>query len=387
MQFALWAYPWDLLDEGVESVADRLTEMGIDEVNLATNYHSVQPFLPHNPERKTFFARASSYFHPDESHYGKLSPVPNEEMGDADWLGIIDDALADTDITLNSWTIGCHNSRLGMANPDLTLESPYGDSLAFGLCPSQPAVQEFLRGLLVDLSERAAFERIELETFDYFYGTGFGWHHDKYHVDLGTLGEFLFGLCFCEECRDRAADRGIDVERARASARAGIDGVIDGELPPETTLAGWLRSHPELAAYVDARTETLADLYESLRSAVDGDVELGRYAGFFEVEDEWMHGADLDALATHLDYYTVIAYESTRREIVQRVRTADQLTPDVPLHAGILPGHPAIDDPGTVTEAVNGLADAGVERVSFYNYGLLPERSLDWIATATEPYR
>jgi hypothetical protein len=78
MEFSLWAYPWDLLNEGVESVADQLTEMGIREVNLATNYHSVQPFLPHNPERKTFFARTSSYFHPNESHCGRLSPVPNE---------------------------------------------------------------------------------------------------------------------------------------------------------------------------------------------------------------------------------------------------------------------------------------------------------------------
>jgi hypothetical protein len=387
MQFALWAYPWDLLDEGVESVVDRLTELGIDEINLATNYHSVQPFLPHNPERKTFFSRASSYFHPDESHYGRLSPVPNEEMGDADWLGTIDDAVADTDITLNSWTIGCHNSRLGMANPDLTLESPYGDSLAFGLCPSQPAVQEFLCGLLADLSERASFKRVELETFDYFYGTGFGWHHDKYHVDLGTFGEFLLGLCFCGECRDRAADRGIEVEQARASARAGIDAVVDGDLSPETSLAGWLRSHPELAAYVDARAETLTDLYDDLRGAIDDSVELGRYVGFFEVEDAWMHGADLDALAQHLDSYTVIAYESTQQAVVQRVQTADQLTPDVPLHAGVLPGHPAIDDPRTVSNVVDGLAETGVERVSFYNYGLLPERNLDWIGRAIEPYQ
>jgi hypothetical protein len=365
MQFSVWSYPWDLLDEDIESVADRLTDIGIDEVNLATNYHSVQPFLPHNSERKTFFARASSYFHPDESHYGRLSPIPNRQMGDADWLGMMDDALADTDIAL---------------------ESPYGDSLAFGLCPSQPEVQEFLCGLLADLSERACFKRIGLETFDYFYGTGFGWHHDKYHVELGKLGEFLFGLCFCEECRDHATNRGINVEQARTSAQAGIDGIIHGELSPETSPAGWLRSHPELSAYVDVRTETLSDLYGSLRSTVGGDVELGRYAGFFEIEDEWMHGADLNSLATHLDYYTVIAYESTRREIVQRVRAADQLTPDVPLHVGILPGPPAINDPGTVTDAVNGLADDGVERVSFYNYGLLPERNLDWIATATEPY-
>lgn len=82
MEFALWAYPWDLLDEGVESVAERFADIGVDEINLATNYHSVQPFLPHNPERKTFFAHASSYFHPDEDRYGRLSPVPNERMGE-----------------------------------------------------------------------------------------------------------------------------------------------------------------------------------------------------------------------------------------------------------------------------------------------------------------
>jgi hypothetical protein len=387
MRFALWAYPWDLLDEGVDTVVDRLNRLGVDELNLATNYHSVQPFLPHNPERKTFFAHASSYFHPDEERYGRLSPVPNEEMGDEDWLARIADALEGTDVSLNSWTIGCHNSRLGMANPDLTLTSPFGDALAFGLCPSQPAVREYLRSLLSDLADRAPFDRIELETFDYFYGTGFGWHHDKYHLELGRLGEFLFGLCFCDECRANALEEGVDVEHARQSAREGISAVVDGDLPPDASVASWFRTHPELAAYVGVRTDVLTRLYAALREAVDGEAELGRYAGFFEVEDAWMHGADLDALATHLDYYTVVAYEPTRQAVVQRVRTADRLTPDIPLHAGVLPGHPAIDDAGTVRRVVDGLADLGVERVSFYNYGLLPEQNLDWIGAATEPYR
>ena len=387
MDFALWAYPWDLLDEGVENVATRLEEIGVDEISLATNYHSVQPFLPHNPERKTFFAHASSYFQPDESRYGRLEPVPNETMGEADWLAEIADAIADSHLSLNSWTIGCHNSRLGMANPDLTLTSPFGDSLAYGLCPSQPAVQEFLCGLLSDLSERAPFDRIELETFDYFYGTGFGWHHDKYHVDLGTLGEFLFGLCFCEECQATAAHAGIDVEAARDAARDGLSACIDGDLPADASVAGWLQMHPELADYIAVRTETLTELYADLSAAVGDDIDLGRYAGFFEVEDAWMHGADLEALAEHLDYYTVIDYESGRKAAVQRMRTANRLTPDIPLHAGVLPGHPAIDDSATVVDIVDGLADAGAERVSFYNYGLLPERNLDWIGAATQPYR
>lgn len=387
MDFAFWAYPWDLLDEGVAPVADRCAELGVDEINLTTNYHSVQPFLPHNPERTTFFAHASSYFHPDEDRYGRLSPVPNEEMGEADWLDRIASEIADTHLSLNSWTIGCHNSRLGMANPDLTLESPFGDPLAFGLCPSKPAVREFLTALLSDLSARAPFDRIELETFDYFYGTGFGWHHDKYHVDVGRLGEFLFGLCFCEDCRANARDAGVDVETARETARDGLRAIIDGDIGPDADAHEWVDDRSALAVYVDARMDTLTDLYADLRAATGDGVDLGRYAGFFDVDDAWMHGADLDALADHLDYYTIIAYESDRETVVNRVETAAELTSDIPLHAGVLPGHPAVDDAETVQSIVDGLAATGVERVSFYNYGLLPERSLDWIGAATESYR
>lgn len=387
MEFALWAYPWDLIDEGVESVADRLAAIGVSEINLATNYHSVQPFLPHNPKRKTFFAHASSYFHPHEEYYGRLSPVSNETMGEEDWLACIVEGVEDTSLSLNSWTIGCHNSRLGMANQNLTLESPFGDSLVFGLCPSQPATQEYLRSLLTDLSARAPFKRIELETFDYFYGTGFGWHHDKYHLELGRLGEFLFGLCFCDACCDNAREVGIDVDDARTSAQEGIEAIINSDLPPDTSIVSWLRTHPELAAYIDVRMTTLTNLYSDLRTVIDDDIDLGRYTGFFEVEDAWMHGANLDTLAAHLDYYTVIAYESNRAEVVQRIRTADRLTSDIQLHAGILPGYPAVTSSDVVHDIIDGVAATNVERVSFYNYGLLPEQNLDWIEQAIAPYR
>lgn len=383
MDFAAWAYPWDLLDEGVEDVADRLLAAGIDEVNLATNYHAVQAFLPHNPERRTFFAHASSYFQPGEG-YGALEPVSNETMGDADWLATIADELVETDLSLNSWTIGCHNSRLGMANPDVTLESPHGDTLVFGLCPSNPAVQEYLATLLADLDGRAPFERIELETFDYFHGTGFGWHHDKVHPELGRLGEFLFGLCFCEHCRKNAADAGVDVERARETCVATLDAICAGELPPETDIAGWLFACPSVREYVEARMDTLESVFERLSGIVSAD--LGYYLGFFGVEDCWMHGVDPQALSSHVDYYTVVAYESTPTAVVNRYRTADRLVGGVPLHAGILPGPPAVENGKMVSAIVDALADAGTERIAFYNYGLLPERCWEWVEDATTPH-
>lgn len=384
MKAAIWAYPWDLLDEGVPAVADRLSEMGIDEVNLATNYHSVQTFLPHNPERRTFFAHASSYFHPGDGYDG-VTPVPNETMGEEDWLAWIADEIEDTHLTLNSWTVGCHNSRLGIENPDMTLTTPHGDSLVFGLCPSNPDVQAYLRNLLADLDSRAPFDRIELETFDYFYGTGFGWHHDKYHTRIGPLGEFLFGLCFCDHCRTNAADTGVDVEQAREISRKTVDALAEGEVDPEISVEEWLASNPAVADYVEVRTDTLASVYVDLRDAV-GDADLGYYVGFFDVERTWMHGVDLVSLGAHVDYFTVMAYESTRDEAVEQYRTATDLAPNTPIHAGVLPGHPAICDESTVAEIVEGLAEADAPRISFYNYGLLPERNLSWIASALEPH-
>ena len=384
MTFATWAYPWDLLDEGVEHVAGRLADIGVDEVNLATNYHSVQTFNPHNPKRRTFFARASSYFQPDDG-YGQLKPVPNETMGDSDWLTAIVDGIGDTHLSLNSWTIGCHNSRLGMEHSDVTLESPYGDSLVFGLCPSNPDVQRFLHALLADLDARAPFKRIELETFDYFYGTGFGWHHDKFHARLGTLGEFLFGLCFCKHCRENAHDDGVDVNRARETCVKALDAIVAGDLAYETDPAGWLFAHPGVADYVKIRMETLTNLVENLSASVNS--EVGYYLGFFGVEDAWMHGTDVKGVADVIDYYVVMAYESSRADAVDRLQTAAHLAPEASLHAGVLPSHPAIYDEATLVEVVDGLINAGAERLSFYNYGLLPERCLDWVGTATEPHR
>ena len=379
MEFGIWAYPWDLLDEGVESVADRLASMGITEINLATNYHTVQTFDPHNPKRKTFFARANSYFHPDD-RYDELEPVPNPQMGKTDWIAEIREQLEGSQLDVNSWTIGCHNSELGMQNRDKTLRTPFGDPLVFGLCPSHPEVREYLLNLVGDLSDRGSFKGLQLETFHYFYGTGWSWHHDKFHVDLGILGEFLWGLCFCDDCRRIAADAGVDVEVARETCQDTIMKIVEGEREPTDDVTGWVESHPEVETYIDVRTETLAELYEDLDSTVNE--ELGCYVGMRGVDRSWMHGLDLDRLSESLDYYTVMAYKPTAKAAVADYEQTRNLSSGTPVHAGLLPAHPIVDEKETVVEQVDRLVEVGVDQISFYNYGLLPERNLDWVEAA-----
>lgn len=385
MEFAAWAYAWDLLDEGVESAATRLRDIGVTEVNLATNYHHVQAFTPHNPERRTFFAKASSYFQPGDE-YGDLAPVPHEEMEGNDWVREVAEDLAETGVSLNSWTIGVHNSRLGMRHPEATIENAFGDHLVFGLCPSKPAAHNYLANVVSDLAGRDTFERIELESFDYFHGSGFGWHHDKFHAQLGDLGEFLFGVCFCDDCRANAADAGVDADRAKSVVRETVDGIVAGDVPHGTNVTGWLRTHPSVEAYVDVREETLVSVFADVARAAGG-ADVGYYLGVLPVGQTWMAGVNPHAVGDHLDYFTVAAYESSRAEVLDCLHEADALTPGVPLHAGLLPGHPAVQDRDTLVDIVDGLAASGVPRVSFYNYGLLPERNLDWIADATSAHR
>lgn len=379
MEFAMWTYPWDILDEGPRNTVNQLHNLGISEINLATNYHAVQTFSPRNPNQKMHFAHASSYFQPGDQ-YEALAPIPYEGM-DRDWVSEI--AEQTDDIRLNSWTVGCHNSRLGMENPDVTLESPFGDNLIFGLCPSHPDVQAYLRALVGDLANREEFDTIELETFDYFYGTGFGWHHQKINANIGTLGEFLLGLCFCKHCREHAASAEVDVVQARSTAVNAIEDLIAGRLPADTLPEQWLRHHPQVSAYIGAREDILIDLYADLATVSRG-TQLGYYVGMPEPGREWMAGVDLDRIANHVDYYCLPAYESSREAVLDAYCTVDAFTSNIPLHVGLLPGHPAIHDGATVGNIISGLRRADVPRVSFYNYGLLSEQSLDWIEEAIQ---
>ncbi len=380
MEFAMWAYPWDLRDEGLGTAINSLQNIGISEVNVATNYHAVQTFNPRNPERRTWFSRASSYFQPSD-RFDELAPVPNEEMGQDDWIDEIGAEFSDRSIDLNSWTIGCHNSRLGQQHPEYTLETPHGDSLVFGLCPSQEPVQRFLSNLISELSSRDWFNRIELETFDYFYGTGFGWHHDKYHTQLGELGEFLFGLCFCNACQKKAEEDGIAVDQVRHTCKCTIDELANGGLPHSVDPNDWLRSHEHVDNYIQSRTDTLRTVYADLCSQIGDSTDLGTYIGMTDVSEGWKHGLDFHTLDEHLDYLTVIAYEKDATSVIERVRTAQEFT-DCELHAGIIPAHPEVYDERTTIEIVNALHQEGVERTSFYNYGLLPKPNLEWVRSA-----
>jgi hypothetical protein len=133
----MWAYPWDLVDEGSDSVADDLIEMGIDRPHLAANYHTVEAFCPLNPVRKTVFADAGAYFQPQHD-YGEIAPVPPSTMGEDDWVATVVDDLEDSALDVGALVVGCHNSVLGTEHEEYAIARPFGDPLDSGCVPHNP---------------------------------------------------------------------------------------------------------------------------------------------------------------------------------------------------------------------------------------------------------
>ena len=65
----LFAYPWDIIDEGEDAVIDAVKRAGLNTLFVTVNYHSGMFFLPHNPNRKIYFPEPGAlYFEPSAWH-------------------------------------------------------------------------------------------------------------------------------------------------------------------------------------------------------------------------------------------------------------------------------------------------------------------------------
>src|SRR5215210_2284470 len=135
---AIWIYPWDILDAGIEKTVRRAKEeWRLTALSLATSYHSAKFLLPRRSHRRVFLSGGSAiYFRPDEAAYANSSlrpfVTPNTELLDV--LDRTADACHRAGLQLRGWTVGLHNSRLGEAHPDVCEENVFGDRYPWALC-------------------------------------------------------------------------------------------------------------------------------------------------------------------------------------------------------------------------------------------------------------
>jgi hypothetical protein len=94
-------YPWDVHDEGIETILDNMTQLaGVNTVYLiCLMHHEGRPLTskqyPHNPARARWDTEDScAYFHPQGDRYGRIKPALSRHdwLRSTDWLQVVIDA-------------------------------------------------------------------------------------------------------------------------------------------------------------------------------------------------------------------------------------------------------------------------------------------------------
>jgi len=394
---SLYAFPSDLVDEGVEQVVQFGASLGTGSFALAMAYHQARDVVPHAGRKPRVRYRTDGvFFDPDEAIWSgvRLQPrlAPVEER-----LAVAALLAARPGPTVEAWTVFLHNSSLGESFPEATTRTCFDDRLLSNLCPSHPDVVAYAAALARDVASRGLdviAEALSAQTFAH------GHHHERSFTPLSEGDEALLGLCFCVHCGERAAALGSDPERLAARVRrriqdafAGADGI------PASRDAMHEVGGDDVQGLLAARTEAVADLaavvadgvrsagqslsFMDLTGAVLGYAS-GAPTGAPAADQAWRLAIDPAAVAEHVDSYTVLGYATDPVRLATDVASITALTGGVPVRVVLRPGHPDTSSVGHLTAKVAACWDSGAAQVDFYNYGMYDDSVLKRIPLALE---
>ena len=388
-QHSIWAYPWDLNDIGLDQSLARIRDAGLNMVSLATSYHAGRFLQPGNPRRRVYFPQDGTvYYRIDPARWQghEILPLQADIVdSEGDMLAALIARREAGGPAVSCWTVCLHNTRLGMLHPAHVMRTAHGDAHHYGLCPSSPAVREYVCTMVSEISHRYHPDRIELESLD-FMGFAHGYHHEKDGLGLLAEDNFLLGVCFCAHCLTRAAAAGIDAETARETVAALLDDAFARELPqaqfpgfPAEGVAAFA-PYPVLATYLDWRCEPVTSLIAAIKAVTNPDTALL----LIDAEGTWWSGINLPDIIPHIDGILHCAYVTPPTEIGPLLaRTRAALGPDKTLIAGFQVFHPTVADAADLANRAartRGHADG----LNFYNLGLIPAVRLNWVKQALQ---
>lgn len=388
MHSAIWTYPWDLLDVGVDDALAEITgRAGMDAVSLAVSYHAGRFLQPRSPLRRSYFPEDGTiYFEPRSRRFDDLVIRPRvaemvRERGD-----VFAEMIRRRERggpAVHAWTVCLHNTRLGMRHPQAVCRNAYGDPAYYNLCPSHPDARAYVIALIAELTHSWQPDLVELESPN-FMGFAHEFHHEKDGVGLTAEDDFLLSLCFCPSCLAAASRRGVDGEAARRTVRGWLDETLQRALPaprwPDFVASGpgVFAPYPEVAEYVQWRCEPVTSLVGDIRAAAH---PASRVA-YLDIKGGWLFGADLARIAQVCDGIVFCAYDTTPDEVGRDVVHAVAVAAGKPVSVGLRLFVPELDGPLLLADKVRAAHDAGAVGINFYNYGLVPAARLDWARAA-----
>jgi hypothetical protein len=224
MRASAFLYPWDV--RGDAAAAGRARDLGVQQVTLASAYHSTRAVTPRHPAHRIVTAQHAAVLYPpsEELWAGRdPRPYPAGAWASGDAFGDAAAALADAGLDVHSWVVLAHNSRLGGERPGTSVVNAYGDRYPWAPCIARPEVADYLTDLAVEAAVRPGASGTELESCGW-YGLAHLHAHDKIAgFAAGDTEQYLMSVCFCTVCRQGLAEHGDGVtpDEVRAALEGG----------------------------------------------------------------------------------------------------------------------------------------------------------------------
>jgi len=376
MQVIVGCYLWDLLDEGVESVVDRLAaEIGAGGVCVPATYHSIDQVRPREASHaRRYHHEAAAYFQPDRQRYAstRIRPSVASWLGRRNPLSGVCEASQAAGLAVRLWVVACHGSTLASRYGWAVGKDVFGAALDMGLCPSNPEVRQYVCELVGDLSENYGAESIVLDAA--FYPPRHAHAHAHSGLEPGCVEQFLSSLCFCESCRQRAIDCGLDIEPIARSVRITLDRWHSSGRCESGDLDSYLGRDALLAEYVAMRSRLIAEWVGRLRSSCSCRLVYHLPPRATEA------GVDVALLAEQVETLLVTVDGSKVQDVADHLQQVSAGLGSAAVRVHAYP--PRCPDAPSLVRMLTGLAERGVGQVYLENYGLIPTGRLSWLRQA-----
>jgi hypothetical protein len=401
METSMLAFATDLYDEGFDTVLGNVQERaGVDGLTMAVAYHDSRDLFPHNPVHKVRYLEGGAvFFRPDESRYEglQLQPRVAELARTGDPLGDLCVAAGERGMSVNAWAVFLHSDWLGFTHPECATQNAFGDRYLTDLCPSNPEVRAYACALASDVA-RYEVSTIFAESL-HFHGLTHGYHHERCFEELGTIGTYLLGLCFCVHCLEAARRTGVDAEMVHRSVRDELERrFADGDSSGSSKELARDRlatfGDKQLLGYLDARLETVTSLAAEVSAAAGADTSIafldlsgaekgfatGHPTGDAAPTSGWQIGIDVAALAEVCETIEATGYAAGPNRLSLDLDAYLPLIADTSRLGVILrPMPPDCRSADNLVAKVALARERGLKRIDFYHYGFCRLRSLDWI--------
>ena len=365
------AYPWDLIDDDLDAVLDRLNgEIGVSGLSVWAALPPQTRLRPRAVQPRLFRTRGGLFFHADADRYAstRCKPAVSHWVKAKRPLRRIADAVAERGMELRLAVSAARTGRLALQHPDMSCKNLFGSPSNQSVCLANPDVQAFLVSLVTELSEVYAPAAVTVSDFHLVWTEAF--ERDLVQsVPLDDGERTLLSVCFCESCRQGATQAGVDVAGAHQVALSVVQEGLQRGAPSERSLADHLLRGGVLEAYFRWRDATLSALLDRLVEGCSSELILDRpLAGPLATQHGGIDIESVSALMTRIERPAELDSASHGGAVRREVRLATSLA--LPPRAQEL------------VAALSSVSKLGLSAVEIGDYGLLPDAAMVGIKQA-----